>query len=167
MPWRRARQYSCLENSMDRGAWRATAHGAAESDMTEWSTLSLFFAAYDFHCVVTSWGLIQFKLLFHLPIRPGLIRFRSPGMYFKRWPLKVILWSFVQPLCHLLRNFIIACVVWKQRCGQLCATSRVALGFLETNSELQADEHLGPGPSDGSGNRGWRLIWDMRILLQS
>ena len=24
-------QYSCLENSMDRGAWRATVHGAAES----------------------------------------------------------------------------------------------------------------------------------------
>ena len=28
-------QYSCLENSVDRGAWRATAHGAAESDTTE------------------------------------------------------------------------------------------------------------------------------------
>ena len=27
-------QYSCLENSMDRGAWRATACGVAESDMT-------------------------------------------------------------------------------------------------------------------------------------
>ena len=28
-------QYSCLENSTDRGAWRATVHGAAkESDMT-------------------------------------------------------------------------------------------------------------------------------------
>ena len=23
-------QYSCLENSMDRGAWRATAHGVAK-----------------------------------------------------------------------------------------------------------------------------------------
>ena len=28
-------QYSCLENPMDRGAWRATVHSVAESDMTE------------------------------------------------------------------------------------------------------------------------------------
>ena len=27
-------QDSCLEDSMDRGAWRVTVHGAAESDMT-------------------------------------------------------------------------------------------------------------------------------------
>ena len=28
-------RYSCLENSMDRGAWWATVHGFAELDMTE------------------------------------------------------------------------------------------------------------------------------------
>ena len=34
-PWRRKRhplQYSCLENPMDGGAWRATDHGVIESD---------------------------------------------------------------------------------------------------------------------------------------
>ena len=28
-------QYSCLENPMDRGAWRATVHWVTESDTTE------------------------------------------------------------------------------------------------------------------------------------
>ena len=28
-------QYSCLENSMDSGAWQATVHGATELDTTE------------------------------------------------------------------------------------------------------------------------------------
>ena len=28
-------QYSCLENSMDRGAWQATVHKVAKLDMTE------------------------------------------------------------------------------------------------------------------------------------
>ena len=28
-------QYSCLENSMERGAWQAVVSGIAESDMTE------------------------------------------------------------------------------------------------------------------------------------
>ena len=34
-------QYSCLENSMDRGAWRATVHGVEELNTNELLTLLL------------------------------------------------------------------------------------------------------------------------------
>ena len=35
-------QYSCLEKSMDRGTWRAIAHGQKQSDTAERLTLPLF-----------------------------------------------------------------------------------------------------------------------------
>ena len=34
-------QYSCLETPMDRGAWRATVHGVAESDTTRQTHMSV------------------------------------------------------------------------------------------------------------------------------
>ena len=41
-------QYSCLKNSMDRGAWRATVHGASESDMTEWPSTQTYNTVHIF-----------------------------------------------------------------------------------------------------------------------
>ena len=40
-------QYSCLENSMDRGAWRAAVHGVAESR----TRLSDFTFTFHFHAL--------------------------------------------------------------------------------------------------------------------
>ena len=40
-------QYSCLENPMDRGAWKAAVHGVAES----WTWLSDFTFTFHFHAL--------------------------------------------------------------------------------------------------------------------
>ena len=39
-------QYSCLENAMDRGAWRTTVHGVAKSQ-TQWSNQHFHFRLYQ------------------------------------------------------------------------------------------------------------------------
>ena len=60
-------QYSCLENSMGRGDWRATVHGVAESDMTEGLTTHTWMsclqsghhAVYFFHLVGISVSIRQ------------------------------------------------------------------------------------------------------------
>jgi len=40
-------QYSCLENLMDRGAWKAAVHGVAEG----WTRLSDFTFTFHFHAL--------------------------------------------------------------------------------------------------------------------
>ena len=59
-------QYSCLENSMDRGAWRAVAHGVAESDTTESLTMYvgiLLWSSERLHLAIStrSWKVYIFQ----------------------------------------------------------------------------------------------------------
>ena len=49
-------QYSCLENSMDRGAWQDTDHWVTKSDTTERLTLSL--SLVTFHIIFDSFVLL-------------------------------------------------------------------------------------------------------------
>ena len=42
------RQYLCLENPMDRGAWRAPVHGVAESGVTEQLTVHTLLPEINF-----------------------------------------------------------------------------------------------------------------------
>ena len=46
-------QYSCLENLMDRGAWRATVHGATKS----WTSISMSqIQTAKYFCMVRMWS---------------------------------------------------------------------------------------------------------------
>ena len=49
-------QYSCLENSMNREAWRVTVHGLIELDMTERLALSLHFTSLNNYRIDFSLG---------------------------------------------------------------------------------------------------------------
>jgi len=61
-------QYSCLENPMDGGAWRATVHGVAKS----WTQLSNFTFTFRGKKMLTS-GLVFLLRPFHLSTQFFLI----------------------------------------------------------------------------------------------
>ena len=58
-------QYSCLENSMDRGAWWSVVHGVAKS----WTRLSDFTFTFHFHA-------LEKKMATH----SNILAWRIPGM---------------------------------------------------------------------------------------
>ena len=58
-------QYSCLENTMDTGAWWATVHGVVKS----WTRLSDFTYTFHFHAVEKE-----------MATHSGVLAWRIPGM---------------------------------------------------------------------------------------
>ena len=75
-------QYSCLENSMDRGAWQAVVHGVAKS-RTWLSNFHFFFSLRD-------------KLIFKIPATPNILE----SLAIVGYPLALYL-SFQFPLLRL------------------------------------------------------------------
>ena len=56
-------QYSCLENSMDRGAWRAPVRRVAESNMTRWLSTLLSLPPLSFPLVYRYWQLTLIQVV--------------------------------------------------------------------------------------------------------
>ena len=62
-------QYSCLENTMDRGAWKAAVHGVARS----WTRLSDFTFTFHFHALEKEMATHSSVLAWRIPgmVEPG------------------------------------------------------------------------------------------------
>ena len=90
-------QYSCLENSMDGGAWQATVHGVAKSQ-TDWVTIthSLRFLLQ----VIVQWNpsflnkyCISFFLLINIFVTHWYV---WENLSLRYWELKIQSWDFAQ-----------------------------------------------------------------------
>ena len=61
-------QYSCLENPVDRGAWKAAVHGVAEG----WTELSDFTFTFHFHALEKEMATHSSVLAWRIPgMEPG------------------------------------------------------------------------------------------------
>ena len=62
-------QYSCLENPMDRGAWKAAVHGVPEG----WTRLSDFIFTFHFHALEKEMATHSSVLAWRIPGTGSLV----------------------------------------------------------------------------------------------
>ena len=95
--WRRVWQptrYSCLENPMDRGAWRATGHGATQSDTTEvtqhaaWSRSQAWVGQVLWGGLAGSWLILEPHLVLPLQLSEQLPWWVTAPGWEAEWALK-------------------------------------------------------------------------------
>ena len=70
-------QYSCLENPMDGGAWKATVHGVAEG----WTQLSDFTFTFHFHALEKKMATHSSVLAWRIPGKGELGGLPSMGSH--------------------------------------------------------------------------------------
>ena len=68
-------QYSCLENPMDRGAWKAAVHGVTEA----WTRLSDFTFTFHFHALEKEMATHSSVLAWRIPGTGSLVSCRLWG----------------------------------------------------------------------------------------
>ena len=83
-------QYSCLENPMDRGAWRATVHGVAKS----WTQLNnfTFFLSFTLHLFLVTLFFVVDTFVHYFSL---LILF-SLHDTFKNWYFLIDCWWYIK-----------------------------------------------------------------------
>ena len=106
-------QNSCLENSMDRGAWRATVCGVTESDSTEGLTAFILLLRQHIYLTIfnsSTWLHMSFMLLFSCILIWN---------YISSWDIMLpcgiiffLLWFFLEYFGHFVLVIINSQVPW-------------------------------------------------------
>ena len=102
IPWGRKwqpLQYSCLENSMDRGAWQATVHGVTKSwtQLSNWACMHIRIFTYDLSIMLKTCK--QFKITNKSRTRRKLKR---EGTYVYLWLIHVDIWQKPTQYCKAI-----------------------------------------------------------------
>ena len=104
-------QYSCLENPMDGGAWKAAVHGVAEG----WTQLSDFPFTFHFHALEKEMASHSSVLAWRIPGtgEPGGLRSMGSHRVRHDWSDWVVwLYIFFFSLIYLLIFILCIFVVW-------------------------------------------------------
>ena len=114
-------QYSCLENPMERWAWRATVHRISESDMTERLTFSLSMGIQWYFIVVLIYisqmtNDVEYLFLCMLAILMSSVKWMFTFCPFSYWFVKVLYLIRIQVLCNMCGEGASLVAQWSRIC---------------------------------------------------